>query len=121
MATRFENLILLESETIVDFNAKLWDIANEAFALDEKYFETKLVRKTLRSLPERFTYKVIAIEEAQDVSAMRLDELIGSLQTFEMSLKQKKKYKSIALHPKVQDSSDEEIVHDDADLTESLA
>ncbi|GMN63713.1 hypothetical protein TIFTF001_032785 [Ficus carica] len=36
---------MLESETIDDFNAKLCDISNEAFALGEKYSETKLVRK----------------------------------------------------------------------------
>jgi len=28
--------------------------------------------------------KVIAIEEAQDISNMKVDELIGSLQTFEL-------------------------------------
>ena len=64
---------------------------------EKKYSNTKLVRKTLRSLPERFAYKVTAIEEARDVSTMKLDELIGSLQTFELNLKQNKKEKCIAL------------------------
>lgn len=41
----------------------------------------------LRSLPKRFDYKVTAIEEAKDISSMKLDELIGSLRTFEMRLK----------------------------------
>lgn len=118
-ATQFENLRMLESGTIADFNAKLCDIANEAFALGEKYSKTKLVRKTLRSLPKRFAYKVTAIEEARDVSTKRFDELIGSLQTFEMKLKQNKKEKSIALQAKFQDSSDEEEVNDDTYLTES--
>ena len=45
LATRFDNLRMLESETIAEFNAKVCDIANEAFALGEKYSETKLVRK----------------------------------------------------------------------------
>ena len=58
------------------------------------------MRKTLRSLTERFAYKVTAIEEARDKSAMRLDELIGSLKTFGMNLKQNKKVKSIALQAK---------------------
>ena len=97
LASRFEDLRMMENETISDFNSKLCDIANEAFVLGEKYSDTKLVRKTLRSLPKRFAYKVTAIEEARDVSTMKLDKLIGSLQTFELNLKQNKKDKSIAL------------------------
>ena len=45
LASRFEDLRMLEDETISDFNSKLCDIVNEAFNLGEKYFETKLVRK----------------------------------------------------------------------------
>ena len=46
---------------------------------EKRYFDTKLVRKTLRSLPEWFAYKVTAIEEARDVNIMKLDELMRSL------------------------------------------
>ena len=101
---------MLEYETISDFNSKLCDIANEAFALGEKISEKKLVRKVLRSLPRRFAYKVTAIEEAKDIQTMKLDELMGSLRTFEMNLDENKggkKEKSIAFQAKV-DSDDEE-------------
>ena len=87
---------MLEHETISDFNSKLCDIANEAFAFGEKYSNTKLVRKALRLLPKRFAYKVVAIEEARDVQNMRLDELMGSLHIFELNLKMNKKDKNIA-------------------------
>ena len=107
LASKFEDLNMLEHETINDFNSKLCDIANEAFTFGEKYSDTKLVRKTLRSLPERFTYKVAAIEEACDVQNMRLDELMGSLQTFELNLKMNKKEKSIAFQADHHESSDE--------------
>ena len=60
-----------EEESITEFNARLCDIANEAFALGEKYCEEKLVRKALRSLPKRFVY--------MDVKTMKLEELMGSL------------------------------------------
>ena len=93
LATRFEDLRMMENETISDFNSKLCDIANEGFALREKYSDIKLVRKTLRSLPERFAYKVAAIEEARDLNTMSLKELMGSLQTFELNLKMNKKKK----------------------------
>lgn len=62
LVSRFENLNMHDDECIVDFNSKLYDIANESFALDEKYLETKLVRKILRSFPNRFQAKVTAIE-----------------------------------------------------------
>ena len=50
LASRFEDLRMMESKTFSNFNSKLCDIANEAFALGKKYSNTKLVRKTLRSL-----------------------------------------------------------------------
>ena len=115
LAFRFEDLKMLKHETINDFNSKLCDIANEAFALEEKYSNTNLVRKTLRSLPERFAYKVAAIEKARDVQNMRLDKLMGSLQTFELNLKMNKKDKSIAFQAEHHESSDEGNDFDDND------
>ena len=47
--------------------------------------------KMLRSLMMRFQVKVIAIKECKDVDILRIDELLGSLQTFEMGLKIHKK------------------------------
>ena len=84
----------------------------------EKSIQTQLVRKTLRSLPERFTYKVAAIEEACDIPNMRLDELMNSLQTFELNLKMNKKDKSITFQIEHHESSDEG--NDTYDNDESL-
>ena len=70
------------------------DLANETFALGEKITESKIVQKVLRSLLSRFSMKVMAIEEANDITTMKLDELFGSLCTFEFSFEdqeQKKK------------------------------
>ncbi|GMN59829.1 hypothetical protein TIFTF001_028927 [Ficus carica] len=53
LATRFEDLRMMEFETIVEYNAKICDIANEAFALGEKYSETKLMMNVLLSLAQR--------------------------------------------------------------------
>ena len=39
LTTKFENLLMLEEETIRKFNTRLRDIANEAFALCEKMSE----------------------------------------------------------------------------------
>ncbi|KAK5835007.1 hypothetical protein PVK06_010689 [Gossypium arboreum] len=58
-------------------------------ALYDVFYE-KLVRKVLRSLPKRFNIKVTFVEEAKNIEAMRIDELIGSLQTFEINLEEAK-------------------------------
>lgn len=63
-----------EHETIEELHTNLRGISSECFFLGEKLLE------------ERLGYKVTAIDEANDVSNMKLDELIGSLRTFEMRL-----------------------------------
>lgn len=73
------------------------DIANSFESLGEKISDEKLVLKILRFLPKRFDMKVTAIEEAQDISSLKVDELIGSLQKFEIivNIKTVKKGKGI--------------------------
>lgn len=87
--------------------------------MGEKILEERLIRKLLRSLPKRFDMKVTAIEEAQDSTSMKVDELFGLLLTFEMSLddKPKKKKKEIVLQSSVDEDCD--IVGRESD--ESLA
>ncbi|TYI64156.1 hypothetical protein E1A91_D09G067100v1, partial [Gossypium mustelinum] len=82
-----------EIETIRDFYAKIYDLTNKAFALGSEYSNSKLLRKVFKSLFERFNIKVTAIEETKDIDAMRIDELIGSLQTFETNLEEAEKSK----------------------------
>ena len=45
-----------------EFYAKLKDIMNSAFNLGETIPESKIVRKVLRSLSERFHTKITTIE-----------------------------------------------------------
>lgn len=88
LTTPFEHLKMEENETIGEFNSRLCDIFNENFALDNKLSVEKLVSKVLRSLPKRFDYKATTIEEAKDITTIKLDELLGSLRTFEIELKE---------------------------------
>jgi hypothetical protein len=83
------------------------DIANSFESLGEKMPDEKLARKILRSLPKRFDMKVTAIEEAQDIATMKVEELIGSLLTYEIAINERtdKKAKSIAF---VTNAEDEE-------------
>ncbi|MBA0688081.1 hypothetical protein Goari_005888, partial [Gossypium aridum] len=57
------------------------------------YFDTKLVRNVLRSLLERFLIKVIVIKKAKGLESLKIDELIESLKTCEMSLDEAKRRK----------------------------
>ena len=65
---------------------KLNDIVNFAFNLGEIYDQPKIVRKILRSLTEDFRPKVTAITESKDVDSIPVDELVGSLQSYELDL-----------------------------------
>jgi hypothetical protein len=84
LTTQFEKLTMKEDESIEEFYMNILDIANAFDTLGEKMSEEKLIRKILRSLPKRFDIKVIVIEEAQNISEMKIEELIGSLQNFEI-------------------------------------
>ena len=52
---------------------------NSAFNLGKTILEPKIVRKVLRSLPERFHDKITAIEESKDIDKVPLTELISNL------------------------------------------
>ncbi|CAM8948120.1 unnamed protein product [Rhodiola kirilowii] len=111
VTSKFENLRMQEDETIADFNTRILDIANKAFAVGEPMTEETLVRKVLRSLTKRFAMKALAVKEANDVKNMRLDELMGSLQTHEMDMNEEarlSKATSVGLKAEVvKDKTDE--------------
>ena len=65
--------------------------------MGEIYNQPKIVRKILRSLIEDFRPKVTAITESKDVDSIPVDELIGSLQSYELDLPKTSKSKSMAL------------------------
>ena len=110
----FEEIKMEEDESFDEFYAKLKDIVNSAFNLGETIPEPKIVRKVLKSLPERFHAKITAIEESKDIDKIHLTELVGNLQTYELGLTRigkSSKGKSMALKAKSSDmdeSSDNE-------------
>ena len=68
-----------------EFYAKLKNIVNLAFNLGEQILEPKIVKKILKSLPERFHAKITAIEKSKDFDFIPLTELIRNLQTYSKS------------------------------------
>ena len=86
-----------EDESFDSFYSKLNEVVVSKFNLGEKTEDSKIVRKTLRSLLESFRAKVTVIEESKDLDDIKVQELIGSLQTYELSLPTERKSKSLAL------------------------
>ena len=79
LTTSFEEIKMEEDESFDEFYAKLKDTVNSTFNLGETIPESKIVRKVLRSLPERFHAKIMAIEESKDIDKIPLIELVGNL------------------------------------------
>ena len=65
LATKFENLRMLEDESIADFYLKLCAITKEIYNLGEPHSHAKLVQKVLQSLPTRFKSKVKDLKECK--------------------------------------------------------
>ena len=97
LTTRFESIRMSDDECFDEFYAKLNDIVNSAYNLGEIYDQPKLVRKILRSLTEDFRPKMTVIIESKDVDFLPVDELAGSLQSYELDLPKTNKSKSMAL------------------------
>ena len=107
-----------EDESFDSFYNKLNEVVIGKFNLGEKTEDLKIVRKILRSLPESFRAKVIAIKDNKDLNDIKVQELISSLQTYELSLPSQRNSKSLTLNminERVEDhdSSDEDVVEKD--------
>ena len=118
LTTRFEELKMSKDESFDSFYSKLNEVVVEKFNLGEKTEDSKIVRKILRSLPKSFRAKVIAIEESKDLDDIKVQELIGFLQTYELSLPNQRKRKSLALKTvnervDVHDSSEDDTIEKD--------
>ena len=97
LTSKFGSIRMSDDESFDEFYAKLNDIVNFAYNLGEIYDQSKIVRKILRSLTENFRPKVTAITESKDVDSIPVDELVGSLQFYELDLPKTSKSKSMAL------------------------
>ena len=114
LTTSFEEIKMEQDESSDEFYAKLKDIVNSTFNLGETIPKPKIVRKVLRSLPERFHAKITAIEESKDIDKIPLTELVGNLQIYRLGLtriEKSSKSKSMALKAKssdIDESSDDD-------------
>lgn len=108
-----------DNESFDSFYGKLNEIVIAKLNLDEKIEDAKVVRKILRSLPESYRAKVTAIEESKDLDETKIQELIGSLQTYELGLPSYKPSKSLALKT-INERMDESSEEDDVEKVVAL-
>jgi hypothetical protein len=97
LVSKFEEIRMEEEETFDEFYSKLSTIRNSTINIGKKMIDAKIVKKILRSLPARFIPQIATITQSQDLETMRVEELVGSLQTFELLLPKPQNSKNIAL------------------------
>jgi hypothetical protein len=87
---KFERLKMNEDETISKHFLRVEEILNAMKGLGEKFDDSLLVQKILRSMPNKFNPKVSAIEELNDLKTMSIDQLLGTLTAYEMRINKDK-------------------------------
>ncbi|XP_010418396.1 PREDICTED: uncharacterized protein LOC104703986 [Camelina sativa] len=99
LASDFENLQMTETESVADYSSQLSGIAQESAVLGKRYKDKKLVKKFLRSLPDKFQPHRSAIDVSLNSDELKYNQVVGMMQAFEMQLMKKEKMnaKSFAL------------------------
>ncbi|KAF1878568.1 hypothetical protein Lal_00047237 [Lupinus albus] len=75
-----------ESDRIGDYFTKILTITNQMKGYGESITDLMIIEKIMRSLPQKFDYIVVSIEESKDVNAMRIEELQSSLEAHELRM-----------------------------------
>ena len=100
----YEMFKMKPNESIVEMFTRFTDVVNGLEGLGKRVSEQDKVSEILRCLPLKWNSKTEAIEEAKNLKELPLEELIGSLMTYEMKIarqekemQEESKKKSIAL------------------------
>ena len=81
----FELFHMKPSETIGDIYTHFTDVVDGLKALGRSFSDFELVNKILRSPYKSWDPKLTVIQEAKDLNNFSLEELFGSLMTYEMT------------------------------------
>ena len=79
------------NQTIAEMVTRFTDITNSLASLEKEYTQVVKFRKILRALTSDWEKKITAIDEANDLSTMSLENLIGNLMAYELQLEERKK------------------------------
>src|SRR5574338_505254 len=117
LTNQFQLFKMNTNESISDMYCRFQDIVHSLIALGKSFSKEEQVRKILNSLTPEWDQKTLAIEEANDISLMKIEELIGNLMSYEVQLQGRRENKatekkSLAFNATTEDSepdSDEKI------------
>jgi hypothetical protein len=96
LISTFVEIKMQEDETFDELYSKLSNIRNLTINLGKMVSNAKMVKKNLRFLPERLRPKVTALE-TMGIATIKVEELVGALQTYELTLAPIKKSEDMAL------------------------
>ncbi|XP_057984566.1 uncharacterized protein LOC131169362 [Hevea brasiliensis] len=74
-------------ETISEMYDRFVEIIGGIKSLGNTFTNEELVKKILRNLPKEWLPKVTSLKDSKDLSKVQLDELLGNLIDYEMTLK----------------------------------
>ncbi|KAH9724758.1 hypothetical protein KPL70_007612 [Citrus sinensis] len=108
---QYELFQMEQNESVYSMYTRFTDIVNTLGALRKTFSNSEKVKKIIRSLPKEWRQKRTAIEEAKDLNILPIDDLIGSLISYEEVLAAERgngeKKKNIALKASKQESDQE--------------
>ena len=84
----FDLLNMKESETMEEFYNRTISIVNQLRVNGEDIMDKRVLETILCSMTKKFEHVVVAIEESKDLKTFSLEELLGSLQSYELRIKQ---------------------------------
>jgi len=119
---QYELLKMKSDETISEMYDRFMEIIGGIQSLGKAFTNEELVKKILRSLPKEWLPKVTSLKDSMDLSKVQLDELLGNLIDYEMTLKREqveepnKAKKTITFKVSFENSSDEDDEFDEEEL-----
>ncbi|XP_057981275.1 uncharacterized protein LOC131166718 [Malania oleifera] len=89
LTSQYEAFKMTPNESIQSMYTQFTHITNSLNAFVKTYPTYEMIRKVLRGLPPIWELKATTIAEGRNLKEMTLDELIGSLITYEMMIKKR--------------------------------
>ncbi|XP_020254100.1 uncharacterized protein LOC109831170 [Asparagus officinalis] len=80
-----------ENESITEMFTRFTYITNSLIGLGKEHTQVEMVRKILRALTPEWEKKTTVIEEANDLSTLTVENLIGNLMAYEVQIEDRKK------------------------------
>ena len=86
LTNQFQLFKMNANESISDMYSRFQDIVHSLISLGKEFFEEDQVRKILNSLTLEWDQNTLAIEEANDISILKIEELIENLMSYEVQM-----------------------------------